>query len=190
MSKEKTCSKKATTAKHKTAGTGRKTAKGLVRSQQKILNIIAVMMLQMGHTEVSRSLLAMQAKIALKSVNNILTKLKQQGLVTMKSGSVSITLEGIEQAESEGVMSATNREHQQSTMDAFKLKPKQRQLFEELSDGGVKTKKDVAEAIGTTNMKSFNNLLGPLKKLGILQYDRDTLSLTDHMFIIEGRPGK
>uniref|UniRef100_A0A6V0BUQ8 Uncharacterized protein n=1 Tax=Pseudo-nitzschia australis TaxID=44445 RepID=A0A6V0BUQ8_9STRA len=191
MLQEKTCVKKAATAKHKTTGAGSKTAKRLTASSQNILNIIAAVSHQMNSTEVNRSLLAMQAKIAVKSLNNTLSKLKQKGLVTLETGaSVSITPGGIEQADIGAIkICKTNREHHQNTMETFKLRPKQRLLFAELSDGCIKTKKNVLATIGQTSMKSFQNMLMPLKKMGILAYDKDTVWLTDAMFVIEGRTG-
>ncbi|VEU35616.1 unnamed protein product [Pseudo-nitzschia multistriata] len=187
MPKEGKCVKKAATAKHKI--TASKSTKGLTSSQQKMIDTIAAISLQMQNNVVSRSIVAMQLKLTLKSVNNALSKLKQKGLVTMDTGvSVSITQDGVEQANLDSAkICKNNREHHLNTMDTFKLTPKQRQLFEELSDGSRKTKKNVASSLGYNRMKSFQNLLMPLKKFGILCYDKDTLWLSDAMFIFEAR---
>lgn len=183
--------KKKAHPKHKIAGSRDQSAKQLKASDQKVLDFLALLSYGQISREVSRSLVAMQAKITLKTLNNSLTKLKKQGLVETHTGvSVSITLCGMEEANVEGrKLCATNQEHQQNTMETLKLTPKQRHLFKELADGRAKSKTDVATSIGTKNIKSFQNILITLKNIGIVAYDRNTVWLTDDMFVVQGRPG-
>jgi len=83
--------------------------------------------------------------------------------------------------------SVSNEDYHEKVKDKFKLTIRARQLFDELSDGRTRNKKEVAAAIGCKMNSTWANMLTPLKKLDIIDVDRETIKLEDDMFPL-GRP--
>lgn len=82
----------------------------------------------------------------------------------------------------------TNKELQTSIKEQYQLNQKSCQLMDELADGRAHKKEDVATSIGCTLNSTFSNMMTKLKKLDVLEFDRQTMKLTDDMFEVEGRP--
>jgi hypothetical protein len=118
---------------------------------------------------------------------NALTKLKKLNWITMSSGSIDVTDKGMGQAKITDMSSVSNEDYHEKVKDKFKLTIRARQLFDELSDGRTRNKKEVAAAIGCKMNSTWANMLTPLKKLDIIDVDRETIKLEDDMFPL-GRP--
>ena len=76
----------------------------------------------------------------------------------------------------------TNKAHHENVKAQLKLKPKQTELFDYIQDGRTYQKAEVATAINLKMNSTFSNLLTSLKKIGVIEFDRTTIRLTDEMF--------
>jgi hypothetical protein len=84
----------------------------------------------------------------------------------------------------------TNEKVQETLKRTHKLTGGQRgMLFNLLLDGRLHDRTATAETIGCTNKASFAVMLSNMKKIGIIQYDKNTISLSDMCFPM-GRPGQ
>ena len=79
------------------------------------------------------------------------------------------------------------KEQLSSVQDQHKLKAKAVELINYIQDGASYEKEDVANHLGLKMNSTFSNLLTPLKKLEIIEFDRKTIRLTDKMFPFEPR---
>ena len=183
--------KKATTVKHATPCAGGAKASGAVLT---ILNVAAAQKLRLGQDSIDRKTLPALTGIHGKStIANALTKIKNNGWMVVTPQEVTITEAGIAAADAEAVQAAmqniptTNAEYRQSVQDQHKLKAKAVELINYIQDGASYEKEDVANHLGLKMNSTFSNLLTPLKKLEIIEFDRKTIRLTDKMFPFEPR---
>jgi hypothetical protein len=191
---KRTVARKSPVSRKHTVSSGR--AKGASAlgggTQQKILDVAAVLTKKFGTKDVSRKKVMMLCGItAASTFANALTKLKREGAVTFTGQSMVVTSRGMDMASTDitGISIPTsNTELQESLKDQYKLSEKSRMLIDVLSDGLVHKKADVAAAIGCVMNSTFANMMSKLKKLGIIEFDRHTMKLTDAMFEVEGRP--
>lgn len=119
-----------------------------------------------------------------------MTDLKRLSLVVVEAKVAHATAKGMDQADLSAVAERprTNQEYHEKIKTARKLKPKEVDLFDALSDGQKHFKKDVREALGVTGDSTFRKLTGDLKKHGILEYHGASLQLTKTMFPFAPRP--
>jgi hypothetical protein len=122
------------------------------------------------------------------TIANSLTKLRKAGLIIMAPGVITITDKGVDQADIRSDMSyASNEEYHKIIKDKMKLSARACKLFDELADGKVHNKKQVAAVIGSKMNSTWANMLTPLKKLRVVEYEKETINLTNDMFPF-GRP--
>lgn len=184
----KTIVKKLSTVKSK-APSKKSGGKGLKPAEQKVLDIVAGLKVKLGKDEADRKQVAASVQLGKSTFANALTTLKHELLIVTPQ-TLAITEAGLELANAESAsIASTNEEHIKNTMEHYSksLKKKSFELVEELKDGKVKKKKEVAESLGMTMNSTFANLLTSLKKLNILSFDRETIQLHDDMFPF-GRP--
>jgi len=108
-------------------------------------------------------------------------------LIEFGNGTITITDKGIEKAETIDMSHASNEEYHAKIKVQFKLSARACQLFDELVDGRSRNKKEMSSIVGCKTYSSWANMLTPLKKLKIVDYDKQTIKLTDDMFPF-GRP--
>ena len=178
---------KKTTAKRSTKASSDGSA------SQTILNVTATLAGLNGSNVVPKDKMFAYVKcegvMAKSTIANALTKLKREGLLVVTAKEVTITEKGLKRADTSGDLTfATNADYQKKIQENLKIKPRSCDLMAELADGRVRNKKEVAAAIGCKMNSTWANMLTPLKKLKILDFDRDTINLTDDMFPF-GRPG-
>lgn len=181
--------KKAVHAKHKMESNTGSSGSSLSGAALKILNVIAHTSATMRVDEVCRKQVQHLSGIKGKStIANALTKLKNDGLVVVTPGMLSLTPMGKEAADpiEESDIPANNAEFQ--AMKTRELPERALQLFEAVADGRDHRKKDVASAIGLKMNSTFANLLTKLKKDGIIEFDRENVRLAQSMFPFEPRP--
>ena len=183
--------KKATTVKHATPCAGGAKASGALLT---ILNVAAAQKLRLGQDSIDRKTLPALTGIHGKStIANALTKIKNNNWMVVTPQEVTITEAGVKAADAEAVQAAmqniptTNAEYRQSVQDQHKLKAKAVELINYIQDGASYEKEDVANHLGLKINSTFSNLLTPLKKLEIIEFDRRTIRLTDKMFPFEPR---
>ena len=156
-------------------------------ASQTVLNVIASVSQLNGSKDVRRkeveSFLNCQAPMGKSTFANSLTKLKKEGLIsTSKSGVITISKKGMDKATVQDMSKATNEDFHKSIKEKSKLTEKQRALFDYLADGKVHNKKEAAAAIGCKMNSTWANMLTKLKKLGIIEFGRETINLTKKMF--------
>ena len=153
---------------------------------QTILNTIAsVSQMNGGSKDVPReeviNYLSCQAPMGKSTIANALTKLRKEGLVdTSKKGFITISKKGMDKAAFKDMSNLTNEDFQKSMKE--KLTSRQCALFDYLADGKVRAKKEAAAAIGCKMNSTWANMLTPMKKLGIIEFGRETINLTKKMF--------
>lgn len=152
-----------------------------------VLNMIASVSQLNGSKDVPRqeveNYISCKAPMGKSTFANSLTKLKKEGLIsTSKSGIITINKKGMDNAIVQDMSKATNEDFHKSIKEQSKLTERQRDLFDYLKDGKVHNKKEVAAAIGCKMNSTWANMLTKLKKLGIIEFGRDTINLTKKMF--------
>lgn len=163
-----------------------------VNATQIILNVTATLAHVSGSKDVPRDKMIAFAKcegvMGKSTIANALTKLKKAGLIIMNPGIITITDEGMDQADVNSDMNyASNEEYHKVIKKKMKLNARACKLFDELADGKVRNKKEVAAAIGTKMNSTWANMLTPLKKLRVIEFEKETINLTNDMFPF-GRP--
>lgn len=160
-----------------------------------ILNKVASLKLGAHQDEVERSQLHALTGIAGKStIANALTKLKNAAWMKVTPKTVIITEEGLAAAD-EDVMEQmlmdtpqTNEDHRQAVAKTFgNIKPRGMELVDFIGDGRKYGKAKVAVAIGCKMNSTFANILTPLKKAKMIEFDKSHVWLTDEMFPFEPR---
>ena len=181
--------KMKTNVKHKVGSGSKPTGAALT-----ILNKAAALKLGLGQDKIERKQLSAVTGIQGKStIANALTKIKNEGWMIVTPNDVTITDEGVEAADQDAVAAAvkdaprTNAQYLESIKKHHKLSDRAIQLVDYIQDGARYEKEDVAAAIGCKMNSTFSNLLTSLKKLGIIEFDRKTIRLTDKMFPFEPR---
>ena len=152
-----------------------------------ILNVTATLAHVSGSNDVPRDKMIAFTKckgvIGKSTIGNALTKLKKDGLIIMNPGIITITDKGVDQADASTDLNyASNEEYHKMIKEKMKLNARACKLFDELADGKVRNKKEVAAAIGTKMNSTWSNLLTHLKKLGVIVFDKETINLTNDMF--------
>ena len=163
---------------------------------QTILNVTATLARLGGSNEVPKekmvAFVKCQGIVSKSTIANGLTSLKKSGLIIMAPKVITITDKGMNQADSSADLAfATNEEYHKQIQQKMKLSSRACKLMEELADGRVRCKKEVSAAIGCDKLSksTWANMLTPLKKFKIIEFDRGTIQLTDDMFPF-GRPDK
>jgi hypothetical protein len=192
MPKPKVAKGKASATKYSKSSRGKSSSISSEGAVQTILNVAATLAsLQSDSNSVPRKKVVAFAKfegvVGTSTFANALTKLKKLNWITMSSGSIDVTDKGMSQANITDMSSVSNEDYHEKVKDKFKLKTKARELFDELSDGRKRNKKEVAAAIGCKMNSTWANMLTPLKKFDIIDFDRETIWLADDMFPL-GRP--
>ena len=144
--------------------------------------------LTFGMDEFARSKLEGHTGLKSKTLANAFTKLKQQGLITMTTTSISLTDAGKKKMGTTNNKAKTNDDRHEDIKS--KLKGKQIVLFDLLKDGRTMSKDDLAQALDYENKstKAFQNLVAAMKSKGICEYPaKDTVRLQDFCFP-RGRP--
>lgn len=115
--------------------------------------------------------------------------LKRLNLVIVEAKVAHATAKGMDQADLSAVAERpkTNEEHHEKIKTSRKLKPKEVDLFDALSDGRVHSKEDIRNALGVKGESTFRKLTGALKKHGILEYHGKSIQLTTAMFPLAPR---
>ncbi|OEU13549.1 hypothetical protein FRACYDRAFT_241889 [Fragilariopsis cylindrus CCMP1102] len=193
MPKPKVVKGSSSTAKHSKSNRGTSSSSSPGGAVQIVLNVAATLAsVQSDSNSVPRKKVVAFAKfegvMGTSTFANALTKLKKLNLVTLSSGSIDVTDKGMSQAKITDMSSVRNEDFHEKVKDKFKLKTKARDLFGELSDGRTRNKKEIAAAIGCKMNSTWANMLTPLKKLDIIDFDRETIWLADDMFPVGGRP--
>ena len=154
-----------------------------------ILNKAAALKMALQQDFLERKKLSAITGIQGKStIANALTKLKNDQLMNITPDSITITAKGLQRADPKIVEEAakdiptTNKAHHENVKAQLKLKPKQTELFDYIQDGRTYQKAEVATAINLKMNSTFSNLLTSLKKIGVIEFDRTTIRLTDEMF--------
>jgi len=192
MTKPKVIKKSSTAAKHKIVANDRD-GKSLGPAATTLLNVLAVLVVGSPNNDsIKKSKLQLMAEIKGKSTfANAQTKLKNAGFILVEKDTVFITSSGMGAATIDAAninIPATNAALHDATKEKHKLNAKQIALFDHLANGGTYNKKEVQVALGINASSTWANLMTSLKKLEIVEYDRETIRLTDAMFEIEGRP--
>ena len=182
--------KKASTAKHKSGGGGgSKQIKGAAKN---ILDVAAAVSARTNKAEVSREqVILLIGKLGKSTIGNAFTALSKAGLLIITPKTLTVTSMGMDAADVDAAnitIPTTNAELHDSIKETYKLNKNQLALFDYLADGGTYNKKEVKAALKIPGKSTFANLLTNLKKMQIVEFDRDTIKLTDKMFEIEGRP--
>ena len=154
-------------------------------ASQTVLNTIASVSQLNGSKDVPRkeveNYISCQAPMGKSTFANSLTKLKKEGLIsTSKSGIITISKKGMDKAIVQDMSKATNEDFHKSIKE--QLNERQCDLFDYLKDGKVHNKKEVAAAIGCKINSTWANMLTKLKKLGIIEFGRETINLKKKMF--------
>lgn len=160
-----------------------------------ILNTIAFQKIRFKKESVERKQLPSLTHIKGKStIANGLTKLKNAGWITFTSQDVTITDLGMDNVDMTALDNvkppATNKEHIEAVIEdhsQIKSKEKAMGLIKIIIDGRRYQKKDIAEELGMKMNSTFANLLTSLKKANIAEYDKETIRLTDEMFVCKPR---
>lgn len=98
-----------------------------------------------------------------------LLKNKKGFLVVIDKETICLTDKGLENADMDAP-AMTNEESWTTSKEKLKMK-KGKMVFDLLTDGKTYTRKEIGEAIGSDHTnRSFNNILGPLKTLGYIEY--------------------
>ena len=169
----------------KAGSTFKKTKSTKGGAQATILDLLAVSYSR-GEDSMPKDRLIVQSKLAAKTVNNNIPKLRKEGLIEEcpDSKSLRLTEEGIE-----FMGDKAKRMTQEEKVESIKegLKGNQLKLFEYLRDGKVHLKEDAALALGFeqgAKQKTFVNLIGKMRSLKILDYpDKKSLKLCDAYII-------
>ena len=184
--------KKSSIVKHKVGSSGGTALSGAALT---ILNKAAALKKALGQNSLERSKLPALTGIQGKStIANALTKLKNDNLMLVAPGEITITdlgMEKVNPAEVTAILEeipTTNAEFHEKVKETHKLKPKQIELFECIQDGKAHQKKEVARKLDMKMNSTFANLLTSLKKLGIIEFENKTVRLTDTMMPFEARP--
>ena len=195
MSKKNKQARKKTTPAKATKTTAKRSSKpsSAGSAAQKVLNVTAMLARLSGCNNVSKEKMIAFVKCegvtGNSTIRNALAKHKKAGLLVVAPKVITITEEGLSQADiNVDLAFANNEEYQKKIQEQMKLKPSACELMQELVGGRVRNKKEVAAALGMKMNSTWRNLLTPLKKLNILAYDKGTIQLTDDMFPF-GRPG-
>lgn len=186
MTKSKSITKKSSSAKHTIRKPG---SKKLKAGEQKILDIVAALKTKLGKETACRKQVFSSAGLGKSTFANALTTLKVD-LLDVTPKFLSITEKGMEQADPtalEGTIATTNDDHHKKVKEHHKLKPNEIALIDQLVDGKVHDKKEVAATIGMKTNSTWSNMLTDLKKLSIITYKGKSISLHDDMFPF-GRP--
>lgn len=179
--------KKATSTKHKSSAGG---SGGSVGATMKILNTLAAHKVKFGQDTVDKKKLGALSKVpGASTVRKALAKLKQDGWIVVTKDTVEITSLGMENADIDHVDIPTTNEEHHNTVKAD-LKPKEVDLFNEIKDGHIHSKKDVIKALGMQNNSTWRKLVAALANKNILEHSKDDLQLTKEMFPIVPRPGE
>ncbi|VEU38787.1 unnamed protein product [Pseudo-nitzschia multistriata] len=158
---------------------------------QTVLNVVGTIANQSGSNATPRDKVVAYAKIegviGTSTFANALTKLRKQELIILSPKVITITEKGMDQADTTEISGGTNEDYQKKRIEQLNLRPKSIQLLQELSDGKVHNKKKVAAAIGCKMNSTWANMLTSVKKLQLVKFDRETITLSDDMFPF-GRP--
>jgi hypothetical protein len=192
MPKPRVVKGKSSATKRSKSSRGKSSSSSSEGAVQTILNVAATLASQQSDSNsVPRKKVVDFAKLegvmGASTFANALTRLKKLNWITMSSGSIDVTDKGMAQAKITDMSSVSNEDYHEKVKDKFKLTIRARQLFDELSDGRTRNKKEVAAAIGCKMNSTWANMLTPLKKLDIIDVDRETIKLEDDMFPL-GRP--
>lgn len=104
-----------------------------------------------------------------------LSGLKQDGLVAYQSSkTVGLTETGLNADVMKGVVPPKNNCEVHERIKQL-LKPKMKEMFDALADGGVHNREDVAQRMGYTNQMSsgFAKAVSMMKSLGLLDYPKN-----------------
>merc|ERR1712157_101881 len=97
---------------------------------------------------------------------------------------IEITPKGLASAKPIKDMSAsTNEEYQRKVFEQHKITGNALNLVQILQDGNKHLKKNICLDVLNMKMNStWKNMLSKLKKLNIVAFDKDTISLSDDMY--------
>ena len=157
----------------------------------KILNAVASNKAQFDEGTEMEQLPALTGIAGASTIRNGLAALKKQSLVIVVAKVAHATPKGMDCADLSAVaeLPKTNQEHHETIKTVRKLKTKEIELFDKLSDGRVHSKNDIRKAMGIGGDSTWRNLMTALKKRGILEYPgKGGLQLTKKMFPFEPRP--
>ncbi|CAB9507118.1 expressed unknown protein [Seminavis robusta] len=158
--------------------------------EQKVLNALAALIQQTGKEEIPKPRVATTAQISKATFPSLLSRMKKKGLIDYGSsnGTLILTETGSEKADPLDVAGSDEEHHEKIKQE---LKGKARAIFEFLSDGEIKDKQEVMEAVECTNPKTFAPLLSrELKKKGYICYpSKGKVQLTKECFPISRRGG-
>lgn len=118
-------------------------------------------------------------------------KKQKEWIIVVDAETIALTKEGLKHAEDEPP-AVDNNDNLEKAKEKIKMS-KGKKVFELLSDGKTYTRAEVGKAIGSDHtIRSFNNILGPLKTLGYIEYveknGEKACVMTEDMFPF-GRPG-
>ena len=154
-------------------------------AQQAILEVLA-QAYSLGRDAVDRDQLTMGTGLKLKTIQNNLPKLKQQGLIEVQDKMFRLTAKGLAHVGDLAQRPSSNAEHQANMIRTLG-KPKQVKMFELLANGGTRDKDEVARILGYDHakVKAFQNLIGEMRnQKKMVEYpDKKTVRLTDACFI-------
>ena len=186
-----TTKKKMVTTPTKTAtspkGKGSGGSGGGIGAPQRILNFVLSLEMKYGNPNVDRSMIVSMAGIKATTFPVTISNMKKQGLIEYDKTSIRLTTKGREE-KATIVDIPDNESIQQELKVKHKLgSGKQGKLFDMLLDGKSHDRAHVAESVGYTNKATFAVALSNMKKMGIIEYDKSTIQLTDSCFPF-GRP--
>jgi len=118
-------------------------------------------------------------------------KNNKEWIIVVDAETIALTQEGLKHAHAEPP-AVDNNESLEKAKEKLKM-GKGKRVFELLSDGKVYTREEIGKAVGSDHTnRSFNNILGPLKSVGYIDYveknGEKACVMTDDMFPF-GRPG-
>ena len=158
---------------------------GGIGAPQRILNLVLSLETKYRNPSVDRAMIISMAGIKATTFPVTLSNLKKQGLIEYDKTSIRLTTKGREKATVVDI--PDNESIQQELKAKHKLGGKQGKLFDMLLDGESHDRAHVAESVGYTNKATFAVALSNMKKMGIIEYDKHTIKLTDICFPF-GRP--
>ena len=179
---------KKTTAKSSSSNKGNSGNGG---GPQKILDLALMLEGRLGTTDIPRQQLAAMSGVKANTFVVTISNMKnKQGWIEYDKDSIRLTDAGRAKARivDEGEVMVDNETVQADVKKKFKLGGQPGLLFDALTDGRAHDREATAAAIGCTNKATLAVMLSNLKKKGIIEYDRNTIRLTDMCFAFGGRP--
>ncbi len=117
-----------------------------------------------------------------------LSNMKKKGLIEYNKDTVRLTKAGRAKAELvTNLPIMDNASAQKDIKIRFEIRGKPAELFDQLVDGGIHKREILVSGLGLKSKNSAAVMLSRLKKIGIIEYDKTTIKLTDICFPF-GRP--